>query len=342
MVYNISNLNSVHHKIEINATHEANTTIQHLEDANSVINALYIWIAFTIGFPGNVACMATVLTMTSQSTATLYVALLAAVDALALLLKLIFHQLDFHSVSFYNVGCKVSVITYIVNCYANWMLVLVCFERHLAVCWPLKKAVIFTKKRAKNVAMILLAIICLFYTQLFFFYISDRTGQYCGFDDKLKHFVKAWHWMASTVFSILPFGLIAFFTVRIAVGLRKQGHSRKSFLAHSQSKINRRHPEIVNDVQGIALERSFTIMVTVAAIVFLLFTLPSCIHIVSYDPWRSYHPVVEQRWRLINQISHMLADFNHAVNFYLYFLTARKFRSQVKSIACNRWSCIAH
>ena len=79
-------------------TPEENATVSRLNETRQGLFASYLWVVFLLGFPGNIACVVTVLSMSTLSTATLYVALLAVVDALALLGKLITQQIFYRQV----------------------------------------------------------------------------------------------------------------------------------------------------------------------------------------------------------------------------------------------------
>ena len=315
-------------------TEEENATLLRLTAAKEGIVASYIWVIFLLGFPGNVACVITVLSMTTLSTATIYVALLAVVDALNLVLKLIFHQLGYHDTYLGDAGCKATVIAHILNCYANWVLVLVCFERFLAVRWPLKKAVFFTKSRAWLIAASLFGVIFLIYAQLFFLYISDPTGHICGFQSSVSSYIRVWYWFAAFIFTFAPFILIVVFTSLIITGLRKYRAARRSILAGDHHQHNGKGDKRGDNSN---VERAISVMMSVAAVVFLLLTLPSCIFVVSYDPTSWYPPVEYARWMLFQQVAFVMADLNHAINFDLYFLTADKFRSRFKDmVMCRR------
>lgn len=326
---NASNLNVL--------TEDENATLLRLTAAKEGIFASSIWLIFFLGFPGNVACVITVLSMTTLSTATIYVALLAVVDAVCLVLKLLFHQLAFHDMYLGNAGCKATVITSILNCYANWVLVLVCFERFLAVRWPLKKAVFFTKSRAWLIAASLFAVIFLIYVQLFVLYISGPTGHVCGFDAALRAYMRVWYWFAAFIFTFAPFVLIVVFTTLIITGLRRYRAARKSILTGDHHHHHQHNGKGEKRGDSSNVERAISVMMSVAAVVFLLLTLPSCIFVISFDPSSWYPPLEYARWMLFQQVTFVMADLNHAINFYLYFLTADKFRSRFKDmVMCRR------
>lgn len=311
-----------------------NASIASLHAAIDGIYDSYIWIVFILGFPGNVACVVTVLSMTKLSTATLYVALLAITDSVALLIKLIVHQVKWHGHPLTAYGCKASFLAGAIACYSNWTLVLVCFERFLAVCLPLKKAVYFTKRRAIMVASVLLVIVLAVHIPGMVFHTSNKNGWLCGYDTEEFPWVNEWYWVSTLLYSFFPFVLIVVFATLIIVGLRKYRAARKSILGNPHS-----HNGAKGDKRGDSsnVERAISIMLVVAAVVFLVLTLPTCIYFIAHDFNHMYRPVQRAQWELFDQVARLLADLTHAVNFYLYFISADKFRSQFRElVTCGR------
>ena len=72
------------------------------------INKYYIWVVFAFGFPGNLLSLLTILRMPTVSSSKMHVAMLAVVDNLAIVAKLLYHQLMARPVSLGHAGCKVS------------------------------------------------------------------------------------------------------------------------------------------------------------------------------------------------------------------------------------------
>lgn len=296
--------------------------------AKDMFYASYMWIFFLLGFPGNIACVATVLRMSTLSTATLYVALLAVVDAIALLLKLVFHQLIVNKVTLGEVGCSLVSFVNITSCYANWVLVLVCLERFLAVSFPLKKGIYFTKRRACVIAAVLFLFIFLIHTHLFFIFIP--SGYTCQF---AVTWGDAWKWISTLIYCFLPFFFLLVLTTLIVVGLRRYQAARKSLLGCQTQKHSKKDKR--ND--SWTLEHTISIMMVLAAVVFLVLTLPICVFIIYTGLYREGdNPLEKARRQFVEQLVYFMQDLTHVVNFYLYFLAADKFRSKFKDmISCR-------
>ena len=78
-------------------------------------------------------------------------------------------------------------------------------------------------------------------------------------------------------------------------------------------------------------------MLITVSVVFVLTTLPNCIMFIAQNYWDYEKDILTfANHYLIYQIVFVLSDSNHAVNFYLYFLSGRKFRQHFCNLICCR------
>lgn len=309
--------------------------IKRLENITGSIKHSYLWVVFALGFPGNIFCIITVLSMQRMTPATFFVSLLALCDGATIFVKIIFQQMAFNDVSIGTVGCKMRFLPMFLSLLANWVLVLICAERFVSVCFPLKKAYMVTKRRSYIVTSILSTVLFLVMSCLFsLMWDSDETGVMCGTHEEYYDFWTTWwFWINAFLLIFIPFVFIVIFTALIVRGLMQSRHDRRSIMRNS-SKGQDGNRRLMEEAER--LERSITIMLIFAAIIFLLLTLPACIYILGYK--ESKDPLVEQRWKLFEQIQYVLIDSSHAINFFLYFLSAQRFRCQFFNILrCRRW-----
>ncbi|PVD29902.1 hypothetical protein C0Q70_09159 [Pomacea canaliculata] len=287
--------------------------------------ASYIWVLAAFGVPGNVACILTVATMT-MTTATVYVVLLAAADLAALVLKLIYHQIYYHEVPVNTFICKGDVVVQVVSCYANWTLVLICFERFLGVCYPLKRNAYFTTKKAIVIAVLLGLTLCLCF--LYGFVQMDKTEEgYCYVPEYAREFhTTYWYWIIASIYFFLPFILISIFTGLIIVSLRRQRKARETIRVTAQSTSGK--------TTEARVEQTICIMMLCAAIVFLLLILPTCIYhsIAPLEILKDDTPEKFFASSMFQYLAISLSEANHAVNFYIYFLSAKRFRFRFRDL----------
>ncbi|KAK7508723.1 hypothetical protein BaRGS_00000289 [Batillaria attramentaria] len=274
--------------------------------AADTLRDVYIWIVFVLGLPGSGAAVATILSM-RVTTATFYVALLAVADGVTLILKLIFHQMSTYFVLPHSgMGCRIlNMIVELSSCYANWVLVLVCFERFVSVRFPLKKNVFFTKTRAyvSGAALYLVMFLC------FSHYLYSNN--YCEGGDTFYN--GSWLWIQSALYFLVPFVIVAILTVAIVICLRRYRRARQQMQSTA------------NGDDG-STERAISIMLVSAAIVFLILALPTCVYYLIDDAQMDEWGFTVGDKYMFFEVTTFLADATHAVNFYVYFFSAAKFR----------------
>lgn len=289
------------------------------------IKSIYLWVVFGIGFPGNIFCILTVLTMQQMTTATFFVSLLAFYDACTLTVKLVYHQLGKHQVYLGSMGCKMAFLSNFFSAQANWVLVFICAERFVAVCFPLKKAYIVTKRRSYVCsAVMFIALLIPFALLYVFMRDSDPSGRHCGtFEEYVQFWIHGWYWINSFIYLFIPLFCIVILTAFIIRGLTRSRVDRRSIMRTS-SKGEHGNRRLMVEVER--LERSITVMLIMAALIFTILLLPSCVFLLAFTD--SENPLVRARWRLFDQIQYVFSDSSHAVNFFLYFFSAQRFRNQ--------------
>ncbi|CAL1533053.1 unnamed protein product, partial [Lymnaea stagnalis] len=308
--------------------------IQRLNNAVENIRSTYIWVVFALGFPGNIFCIITVLTMQNVTPATFFVSLLAFCDGCTLVVKLVYHQIFKHGMHLGSVGCKMAFLPLFFSTLANWVLVLICAERFISVCFPLKKTYIVTKRRSYICAGVLSVVLLVMWSLLYgVMRDQDVSGLHCGtFDEYLVFWKNWWYWINAFLFLFLPFPCIVVLTAFIIRGLAVSRSDRRSIM-RSSSKAKDGNRRLMEEAER--LERNITIMLILAAVIFLILSLPGCIYVLMYSD--SNDDLKRAKWELFSQIQHVLSDSSHAVNFFLYFFSAQRFRAHFFSILmCKR------
>ncbi|XP_025094936.1 putative G-protein coupled receptor F59B2.13 [Pomacea canaliculata] len=293
---------------------------------------VYIWVLVGVGVPGNVACILVTTSMT-LTTATLYMSLLAVADLLALVLKLIFHQMYIYEVPLNTIGCKMEVFVALVSCYANWTLVLVCLERFLSIRFPLKKKIYFTKNRPILIAVLLGMILCL--CNLYaFIQLDHREESYCSYPDSSFDFVRTyWYWITAFIYYFLPFILLLIFPFLIIVSLRRQRKAREAMV--------RTTPDTSGETTQTRVEVAISVMVVCDAIVVFVTFAPICILnlIKPFDTLN--HGTIHTRFTvtMLEFMARTLSEVNYAVDFVIYFAASKKFRSRFKKLIRKCLTC---
>ncbi|KAL8583213.1 hypothetical protein ACOMHN_053725 [Nucella lapillus] len=280
-----------------------------------LLRAVYLWVLVGVGVPANAACILTLLSMAQPP---YYVALLALADTVALAFKLLFHQLVTHG-ALTPASCLLLPFPTLFGCYANWVLVLISLERFVAVCLPFKKQQLFSRRRiVLSVVGLTVGLVIVFFPAFFFYHDSEKSGKKCVVRESVRGY-KEGVWDAGLLASLyffLPFFLVAISTAFIIRRLQTIRQRRQRVQSGGRSG------------RESSPEHAVSVMLISASLLFLLLVLPACL----------YHLVLQRRFNmrvlkeraaayLFYQIITVLSDTTHAVNFFVYFLSAAKFRA---------------
>lgn len=285
------------------------------------IHAVYLWVITALGLPGNILALITILSMHAITPASMLVATLAATDGLALTLKLIGHQLFRHGVYVGDAGCKCEFLVLYVSTMANWVLLWICAERFVVICRPKFHNMFSNKKFWAGVLFLCgVALLAVFLPISVVMRVSVSHGNKCGTHTQyLWFFMNVWYWINACLHLFIPFSVIAPLTILTVIKLYKT----RGVLTGNDAE---------NKTQAV---RQTAVMMGVAALVFLLLSLPSCVYFLSYK--MSDNKVVEARWAIFEQVQYIFLDSTHALNFYLYFLSSKLFRARLLALlTCRR------
>ncbi|KAK0042813.1 growth hormone secretagogue receptor type 1 [Biomphalaria pfeifferi] len=290
-------------------------------EAALIINEYYLWPIFAVGFPGNLASIVTIFRMRSVGSFTLYVVLLAIMDNCALLVKLIIYQLLRQKVNIGDTGCRAFIfLGTFCTTYANWILVLMAGERLIAVRFPLKIQKYLDYK--KSIIWICVVGVLLFgaYTPILWFY-SYESGS-CTYPPDSMETVRYLHWSNLSLSAFIPFVCMSLFNVLIMRVIRQSFRLRNALRNVNSTPLTRR-----SSCHDVSTQRQIMLMLFTAAFVFVIFVFPLCaLAVANVYVEHKAGTLSFELYYLCGQIAYVLFDSTHALNFYLYFLSARKFR----------------
>lgn len=308
---------------------------QEVLDVAFVINKYYLWVIVAVGFPGNMATITTIVRMRSFGSFTFYVAVLATVDNLAIAVKTMLYQLYENQINITTAGCRtLFFLGNFLATFANWILVLMAVERLVAVRYPLKiKKYLGCRKSSMAIFSVGIIIGGLYAPILWISYFNEKKWL-CVLDRDIKEMTVILYWVNVLLFAFIPFVILALCNLFIVCAIRKSFRIQSSMRDLHTMSIKRR-----SSCNYMSVQRQIMFMLFTSTLVFVVFLFPLCAFQVANGYWR----VVPQTRGyaikyLINQIAYVLCDSTHAVNFYLYFLSAKKFRCHFLRMT----SCISH
>ncbi|KAL8621304.1 hypothetical protein ACOMHN_008129 [Nucella lapillus] len=112
-------------------------------------------------------------------------------------------------------------------------------------------------------------------------------------------------------------------------------HKKKNRTPNRQQQHSKKKPP----AHTVGVQRQATILLLVTSAVLVITTTPVCVYLLVQQWWLPQPGSVElARKQLCALVLRVVCDANHAVNFYLYFVSARKFRAYLWKALC--WFCL--
>lgn len=212
---------------------------------------------------------------------------------------------------------------------ASWILVAMTLERFIAVWFPLQVTRIYSKKKA-TIVLIAISFLTFGFNAIFFAVVFEHPERpMCGYYERFNDFMlDYWYWADGLAYAIIPCLLVLTSNTLIIINVQMSSKAQRQ-LTNNFDQSSRR----MRDQQQI------TTMLVVISIVFLSLMLPNSVFYLVSDHWkRSTAPNSYEllEYYFTKQFIHMLCDLNHAVNFYLYFLSMATFRRRFLDTICCR------
>ncbi|XP_067650400.1 probable G-protein coupled receptor 139 [Haliotis asinina] len=299
-----------------------NTEYSNSLDMIGLMERYYILVILILGFPGNLASIVTILKMSRLKSSTFYIAAVSVVDNVALILKTIFMELLHHPNAFSVAGCRFMCFFGLVTAaFSNWILVAVATERFMAVRFPLKVASIWTLRRTVFLVCVIFSCLCVLHLHIFWTMVNSVNG--CVYSADFSDFTtEYWYWISATVYAFIPCIVLIMFNFLIVYNIQQSSKVRRH-LARTSSCSNKAQ----RSGSG-SHDNHITIMLVTVTIMFVILTIPRCIVLLVIKAGPPQSPREHMQRRLLDVLTSMFADSNHAVNFYLYFFAGRQFRYQ--------------
>ena len=289
---------------------------------------------FLTGLFGNTMTIITMASRHFQHLTSRYILIALAISDTVLLLTQPFNKLfvidffgrdlralsDFFCKAFFVVF-KSSKMT------SSWLVVLLCFERFIAVVYPLKAKFIL-RKRFILPAIALDYGILLIYNSVWSF-ASEIVDGVCKPDVpslQQKIFVA----IGTCLYSFIPTLLLMILTPLIVLRLLRQRRRRRNLASKVSSQASKNEEEMLKA----------SVMVIGIMIAYIILIIPiSVVHFYSWTASISAFDVNNLSFFIFREIAQVLEQVNYSINFFLYVMCSTMFRRRVFEILkCGRRS----
>jgi hypothetical protein len=258
-----------------------------------------------------------------KSTTCFYMRCMAAFDSLYIYGRMFLRYLLvmapylFESARVKEPFCKYYLVSLVLGSFLSpWLLVVMTFDRFLAITWPLKAAILCTMRRAKLTALVLFVI------GMSFSLLRLATK----WQARYRYWLCPYHFdtpmddiyatVEGVLLTILPLAAVSIFNVGILVGVYRSKRNQALRKSASSSK-----------------ESSITRATLLATSVFIASQIPDKINDFIWTELQGdVTPNVEQwQWLALNIVI-LTQSMNFCLNSYLYILPCKRLRMEMFGI----------
>ena len=208
------------------------------------------------------------------------------------------------------------------NC--TFLILAMTIDKYIAIKWPHKAATYSTPRRAKMIAVGLSA--GAFVYNIPHLFLSSFMGDLCvayGIDSLIT---RVYSWFSFVINAIIPFILLIYMNFVIVKTVRS---SRKPFGDNDRTTGMDARQKTMKSA-----ENQLTIMLLLVTTLFLILLCPTYVRFIYLSFADPGTPLEYANQILIFQITIRLYMTNSAVNFFLYCISGKKFRNDLKDILC--------
>lgn len=321
-----------------NVTELPNTTInvdlplasggfQDIQDAFYIVGYIISPTFLLIGLFGNAITIVTMMSKEFSDLTSRYILIALAISDTTLLLTQPFNKLFVRKLIGYDVralsdlSCKIFFHIFKTGkMTSSWLIVILCFERFIAVVFPFKTKQIITKKSV--LGMIFLDYLFIGTYNGIWTFSSIVVNGVCKPDvtyphtkEKYRQYLLA----GSSFYSLIPMVVMAILTPVIVAKLWKQRSKRKAMTGSSSASSEKANTEAIR----------ISAMLIGVVVAYITFILPiTVVHNLAF--WRnvSAFDTNTKGFFILREVAQNLEQMNYSTNFILYVLCSAKFRKK--------------
>jgi len=206
---------------------------------------------------------------------------------------------------------------------SSWFVVCLCVERFVAIMYPLKVKLLFTKRRCQLIVCVLFLVLGVFNAGWSYSTNILENGL-CSAEaidqnnssDVLKY--RIWLFLTFAFTALVPVAILVTLTPIMIVTIRRGVRQRQKLTKSCK-----------NDTQ---VTRATTMLMAVIIAFILLATPYVVFHNISFFKSKALSEDNSKLYQIARAIAQLLDLLNYTINFFLYVFTSRHFRDGVVSL----------
>ena len=214
---------------------------------------------------------------------------------------------------------------------STFLVVAMTIDKYIAIKWPHKAATYSTPRRAK---MITIGVyVCTFVYNVPQFFLSSVIGGQCINCGISSVFSKVYSWFSFVLNAVIPFTMLIYMNFVIIKAVRT---SHKMFKANDHTIRGGRGQGLETRQRTMkSAENQLTIMLLLVTTLFLILLCPAYIRFIYMTFAQLDTPLEYANSIFLFQITALLYISNSGINFFLYCISGKKFRNDLKELLCS-------
>ena len=213
---------------------------------------------------------------------------------------------------------------------STFLVVAMTLDKYIAIRWPHRAAPYSTPRRSKMITVGLYVSACIYNIPHFF--LSTVIGGQCFNLGISSLITKVYSWLSFVLNAIIPFTMLIHMNYVIVKSIRK---SRDMFAADNKTIEGGRGQELdVRQRTMKSAEKQVTIMLVLVTTLFLLLLCPTYCRFIFLVFVKLDTPVEYAKAILFFHVTSLLYISNSGINFFLYCISGKKFRNDLKQLLC--------
>lgn len=218
-----------------------------------------------------------------------------------------------------------------------YLIINMTIDRFVAVFFPFSAKLWSTIRRAKiGIVVVTIYLVCINFHLIFSIQtekvydheytenttVAIYTGVYkCSVPPQYDYWFNfIWPWVDLSVFSFVPFVILVSLNASILIKSHKQQEAAKALKKNMDREKNQKRTNVI---------------LAMICVIFLLTTSPVVILHIIEPYWDLTDPVQDAYHVLATAICEHMMYFNNCFNFWLYFVSWKKFREELRNMFCR-------
>ena len=335
------NVIEISETLVLNFTDDLNTktTDDFMEEVESLVSyklAILIakyWnpILVPIGLVGNVLSFLIMVKPNSRKMSTcIYMAAISVNDSMMLIVIFYGWFVSYLIHKRYPLSCRIeSFLSMCALQNATYQVVAMTVDKFIAVKWPHKAATYSTPKRAKCTIVVLY--VCVISYNIPDFFITKMIGTVCVSYAVGGVYAQIYSWLTFILNGIIPLTSLIGMNSTIIYEVKKSHRRFKNF--ESAKKLqNQNSVNTPRENTSKIVENQLTLMLLLVTTLFLVLLIPTYVRFLYFAFANRDTPGKYAGAMLFYYITTRLYFTNSGINFFLYCISGRKFREDLKKL----------